>query len=64
MLYSELAKQWSCETAKAFINDFFVAGFDDSAALVPRNTFAFLAEVAKETKSRPPEGMAKYVVLL
>ena len=59
-----MAKQWSCETAEAFINDFFVAGFDDSAALMPRSTFTFLAEVARETKNRPPEGMAKHVILI
>ena len=41
-----------------------MAGFDYSATFVPRNTFAFLAEIAKETKNRPPEGMAKHVVLL
>ena len=41
-----------------------MAGFDDSAALMPRSSFAYLAEVAKETKNRPPEGMAKHVVLL
>ncbi len=41
-----------------------MAGFDDNAAYVPRTTFAFLAEVAKETKSRPPQGMTKHLVLL
>lgn len=63
-LFTELSSNWSNETAEAFIADFFEAGFGKSGALVPRRTYAFLAEVAKETKKKPPEGMSQFVVLL
>ena len=59
-----MAKEWSNEVADAFVTDFYEAGFRECATHAPRGPITFLAEVAKETKLRPPVDMSKYLVLL
>ena len=41
----------------AFIEDFYIAAFSESALMLPRETLLFLKEVNDETKGQTIDGM-------
>ena len=63
-MIDEIKPIWTEETARAFVNDFFEASFNEYASECQRSTIVFLDEVAKETKKSPLKDFGQYLILL